>query len=104
MVVADGNGDLAALLGDVIGRRQIVATKVEGLVEGSQLVLPLLSGVAFLPLRKGLDYHLTGHVKASDAVEGIGFALHVADVTVFIQTEVDHHRESSAGTVAGIVG
>ena len=99
------DGDLAALLRDVLGGGQVVAAHVEGLVKGGQLVLPLLAGVLFLPLGQALDHHLAGHIEAPDGVEGVGHSLHVPDVAILIQAEIDQHRESALYAVEpGVVG
>ena len=99
LVVGYGDGYLAALFGDVLRRGQVVAAHVEGLVKGGQLILPLLARIFFLPLTEGLHHYLAAHVEAPDAVQRVGDAVHVADVTVFVQTEVDQHRQTAALTL-----
>ncbi len=105
LVVGHGDGHLAALLGDVVRCGPVVGPHVEGLVEGGQLVLPLLAGVLFLPLAQALHHDLAAHVEASNAVQGIGNAVHIANVAVFVQAEVNQHRQTAALALQpGVVG
>ena len=59
------------------------------------MVLPLLPRVFFLPLGKALHYDLAAHVEATDTVEGVRDAIHIADVAVFIQTEIHQHWQTA---------
>ena len=105
LIIGDGNRHLAALLRDVLGRGEVVTAHIQCLVKSGQLIFPLLPRILFLPLGQALHHDLAAHIEAADAVEGIGDALHVADVAVFIQTEVDQHRQTAILTMEpGIVG
>ena len=96
LVVEDGDRHLAAFLRDVLCRRQIIAAHVERLVERRQLIFPLLARILFLPLRKALHDDLCGHIEPSDTVEAVRHAVQIADVAVFVQTEICQHRQPSA--------
>ena len=104
-MAGEGDGHLAALFGDVVRRSPVVAPHVQCLIEGSQLVLPFLARVLFLPLGEGLHHHLAAHVEAPDAVQRVGDAVHVADVAVFIQTEIYQHGQTAVLSFqSGVVG
>ena len=96
LVIEDGDRHLAAFLGNVLCRRQIVAAHIERLVERRQLIFPLLARILFLPLGKALHDDLRGHIKAADAVQTVRHAVQIANVAVFVQTEVRQHRQPSA--------
>ena len=105
LIIGDGDGDHAALFGDVLGGAQVVTAHIEGLVKGVELILPVLARILLRPLAEALDHHLAAHVEAADTVEHIGDALHVADVAVFVQAEVDQHLQAPVLAVEpGVVG
>ena len=99
LVIEDGDRHLAAFFGNVFCRGQIVAAHIERLVERRKLIFPFLARILFLPLRKALHDDLRGHIKAADAVQAVRHAVQIADVAVFIQTEIRQHRQPSARTL-----
>ena len=103
LVVGDRDGDLATFLCEVFGTGQVVAAHVYGLVKGVELIFPLHTGILFLPLGQGLYRQLHRHIEATDGIEHIGDAVHVADIQILFQTEVGQYRKTSA-MKAGIVG
>ena len=99
LVIENGDRHLATFLRNVLCRRQIVAAHVERLVERRQLIFPLLARILFLPLRKALYDDLRGHIEAANAVQTVRHAIQIADVAVFVQTEVRQHGQPTARTL-----
>ena len=99
LVIEDGDRHLAAFLRNIFCRRQIVAAHVERLVERCKLIFPFLARILFLPLGKALHDDLCGHVKAADTVQTVRYAVQIADVAVFVQTEVRQHGQPTARTL-----
>ena len=103
LIIGNGDRNLAALFCEVFRTRHIVAAHVEGHVKGAELIFPFLPRILFLPLGEGLHRHLHRHIEAADGVENIGDALHIADIEIFLQTEVCQNGKPSS-VETGVIG